>query len=87
MLKIFKNRYLDALGKFVLLSAILHVIFLVAFFLKDRDAVAFNYFHLIGAYLIFPGIIKGFFSQILSFVIVIVLYIIILLFYTDKQKC
>ena len=87
MLKISKNRYVDALWKFLLVSAFLHLVFIIAFFLVGRDIIAFNYFHIIGAYLIFPGIIKGFLSQILSLVFVIVLYISIFLFYTDKQKC
>lgn len=86
MLKICKNRFLDALCKFVLFSAFLHVIAIVVFFIVKRDVIAFNYFHIISAHLVFPDLIKGWFAQVISLVIMIVLYVIIFSFYTDKEK-
>jgi uncharacterized RDD family membrane protein YckC len=81
-----KNRFLDALLKFIIISAVFHIILLIIFSIVTSDIIPLNYFNILELDLFFPNIIKGTLSQALSVVVMIVIYVLIYLFFTKKKK-
>ncbi|MFT4303167.1 MAG: hypothetical protein ACMXYG_01260 [Candidatus Woesearchaeota archaeon] len=85
MFEISKNKYLDALFKLMLLSASVHMIILIVFTILKFDFSLLNYFRILELDIIFPSL-KTKFGEILGLITAIVLYLIILVFYTDNKK-
>lgn len=69
-----KNRFIDALIKFILFSAFLHLLLLLIFLVFTHDFTGVNYFNIIGLNLFFPNIGQGFASQIFSLLTMAVTY-------------
>ncbi|MDP6155754.1 MAG: hypothetical protein QGH39_12255 [Candidatus Thermoplasmatota archaeon] len=89
MRRVSKNRYLDALLKLVLFSAITHIIILLYKSISTADPVIMNYFNILDLELFFKGIEKGTLSQVLSFVVVLGIYVTIFFLFTrnwDAEK-
>jgi hypothetical protein len=85
MIKIVKNRLLDALLKLMLVSAGLHVVVVVFFALIKNNIRVLNYFSIIGLDLFIPDLSTGFVSHIIAILITLVLYLVILFFFTEKN--
>ncbi len=86
MRQIAKNRYLDALLKLVLFSAITHMLILAYKSVSTADPVIMNYFNILDLELFFEGIEKGTLSQILSVVVMLGIYFAIFFLFTRKGK-
>jgi hypothetical protein len=84
MKRISKNRFVDALLKLMLLSAIIHIIILITFSIIKMDFTFINYFKILTIDLIVPSITQGVLSNVLSVAVVVILYILIFFFYTKK---
>jgi hypothetical protein len=84
MIQIVKNRFVDALLKLILLSAIFHMALLILFSIVNLDLVILNYFNILDIDLLFPNIIEGVLSQLLSIAMVIIIYSLIFVFFTKK---
>lgn len=80
-----ENRYLDALFKLILLSAIAHLIVLAVQSLRAGDISILNYFNILDVDLFLPSIAQGLRSQIASVLVMAGLYLGIYYFFT-KQK-
>ncbi len=76
-------KYLRPLLSTFLFFAVLHVIVLVFMILLTGDISYLNVFHIVGLTYFFPDIDKGNFSQILSTLIIIIVY---LFFYFKRPK-
>lgn len=86
MIRIAKNRLLDAFLKFVLLSALVHTALLAVYALVFWDFGVFNYFSILDLGLFIPGITTGQVSVIVSASIMATLFLVIFLFYTKSEK-
>ena len=84
MNSIVKNRYFDALLKLMLFSAIVHVGLLIVYSIFSKDLFILNYFNILDFDLVYSRIATGVTNFIISGVVVIVIYIIILRFFTKK---
>lgn len=78
-----KNRYLDALKKLMLFSAIFHVSLIIIYSIIHLNFRYFNFFNILELDLFFPNIINGSFSQIFSIITMLIIYGI---FYFVKKK-
>ena len=85
MIKIVKNRFLDAFLKLMFVSAAIHLVVLIYAGLSHLDVAALNYFSIVGLDLLFPDISKGLMSQVFSLLIIALTYISIFLFGTKKS--
>lgn len=81
---IVKNRYLDALLKLMLLSAILHMAVLVVYFIIYRDISRFNFFKIIDIDLFVPELVSNNMYPY-SFFITVWLYVFLFYFFTHKK--
>ncbi|MBU1975910.1 MAG: hypothetical protein KKG59_05900 [Nanoarchaeota archaeon] len=75
MIKIVNNKYVDALLKLMLVTAIIHMLILIPYAIINGKMILTNYFNILDADLLFPNIIYGLWSQILSGVIVVAIYL------------
>ncbi len=66
-----KNRYLDALLKLFILSAVLHIAILFVYAAASGDIRQLNYLGILDFALFFPAIIEGFFNNIVAFFLLI----------------
>ena len=80
------NRYLDALLKLILLSAFTHLGILAVQFVRTGDAEILNYFNILDVDLFFPAIAVGPFSQVVSVLTIVGLYLVIVLFFTKPKR-
>ena len=77
-IKITKNKYLNALFLLMLFSASLHMVILFVLALVNQDLSLINYFNILNVNYFFQGTFNGILSNLLSFAVVGVIYIIIL---------
>lgn len=77
-------KYLAAIKKTILYSAILHIFFLVVISLTEKDLRILNYFNILDLEYFFPAILDFPFSTIISFIIFAALFGVIL--HKDKSK-
>ncbi|MBI3034345.1 hypothetical protein HYY72_04240 [Candidatus Woesearchaeota archaeon] len=84
MIMLSKNRVLDALLKFVVISAAVHLIVLAAYSLKTGQFTWLNYFKMIGIDLFFPNVLESPQATFLSMTTVAALYILIFFLFTKK---
>lgn len=84
MKPIVKNRYLDALLKLMLLSAVLHMVVLAVYFVVYGDASHFNFFKIIALDLFFPELASDF-MHLYSLLIGVWLYVFLFYFFTHKK--
>jgi hypothetical protein len=83
MKKIGKNKYFLALKNLILFSAIIHILSLIIYSIIQLEVIHLNYFNVLDFDLFFPNIINGFFSLILSIIVLLILYLI---FYFNLKK-
>lgn len=81
-----KNKYIEALIKFILFSAILHIILLVIYSIFKGKLIYLNYFKVLDLDLFFPGITNGLASQAFSFLILVLVYSVIYFRFTKTEK-
>jgi len=81
-----KNRFIDALVKLILLSAIIHLSLLLVYSILNLDFIYLNFFNLLDFDLFFPEVINGVLSQLLSIIVVIIVYVVIYIYFTDRDK-
>jgi len=81
-----KNRYLDAFLKFVLLTAVIHMFLLFAAAIMNADMAYLNYFNILDIDLFFPGVEQGLVSQLISIAAMALVYAVIYLYFTGKEK-
>jgi polyferredoxin len=86
MIKIKKNKYLSALKNLILFSASIHILLLIIYSVIKLDITHLNYFNILDFDLFFPNIIHGSFSQILSIIVISVIYFIIYFISLKKNK-
>ena len=79
------NRYLDALLKLVLFSAIFHMMLLIIYSLLHADGSLLNYFSIVDITLYIPSIPHEGLMNLSSLATVIGLYILIYFFLTHKN--
>jgi hypothetical protein len=84
MKQIQKNKYIDALKKLILFSAISHIILLILYSIINLTIIPLNYFNILDLDLFFPNIINGHLSQILSLIIIAIIYWTIYFFSSKK---
>jgi len=72
--RIVNCRYLDALLKLILFSALVHIVILVIHAVRERDFSVMNYFNILDLDFFFPGIEEGVLSNVLSVVVMVVIY-------------
>jgi hypothetical protein len=73
-----QNKYLNALLLFMLFSAIAHVAVLFLMALTSFNLHVFNYFTILNLNYILPGFFTTFLGDVISFVVMAVLYVVIL---------
>ena len=78
-----KNIWIDTWIKGTLLSAIIHLSVLTILALKDRSIAPLNIFYILDIHLIFPSITQGFFSTVISAIIIVLIF---LPFYLQRLK-
>ncbi|MBU2103245.1 MAG: hypothetical protein ABH865_09475 [Candidatus Omnitrophota bacterium] len=81
---IVQNRFQEAFVKFVLFSAIIHVVVLLILALRSATATYLNYFYILQINLLFPGLTHGAMAQIVSILSAAIIYLVILLFFDGK---
>ena len=86
MMRIVKNRILDAALKFILLTALVHLGILAAYSLLTWDLSVWNYFNILDLSLFIPGISIGPASWIVSGAIIVLLFLAIFLFFAKSGK-
>ncbi|MCF7905781.1 hypothetical protein K9L63_01145 [Candidatus Gracilibacteria bacterium] len=74
---IHKKHALQALKQFILFSAIIHLFSLSLFSIIKRDGTLLNYFDILDIDLFFPFVGEGIGSQVLSFVVAIIVYFVL----------
>ncbi|MBI2628826.1 hypothetical protein HYW74_01970 [Candidatus Pacearchaeota archaeon] len=84
MNSIVKNKYFDAFLKLMLLSAIIHVALLIVYSLFTQNFIILNYFNILDFDLIYSGIAEGITNFFISGLVVVIIYIVILKFFTKK---
>ncbi len=72
-----KNKYLLVLKRLILFSAITHIILLIIYSFIRLDITYLNYFNILDLDLFFPNIIYGYFSQIVSILVILIIYFFI----------
>ena len=72
--KITCNRYLDALLKLILFSALVHIFILVIHAVREKDVSILNYFNILDMDFFFPGIADGVLSNVLSVGVMVVIF-------------
>lgn len=73
--RLFANRYLDALAKTMLVFGVMHITVLTYAAVRGRlDAL--NAFYIVSLDLIIPGVEKGLASFLLSYVMVLAVYVV-----------
>ena len=77
-----KNRYLEAFVKLMIFSSVLHLSVIAVYFYKTHDALPLNFFSIVGLDLLFPSLVTSSFATIYSIGTIVVLYTIVLLFFT-----
>ena len=82
----FKNRYIDAIAKTMLLSASVHMLILFYKTILTGNIDILNLFKILNLELFFPGIDKGQTNFSWSIVFFVVLYSSIFLLFTHKKK-
>jgi len=80
MVKIAKNRFVDALLKFVLFSAAIHIGIAIGRSLTERTMQHLNYFKLISLDLILPSLVYSQQNFITALLIMMLAYCLIFLF-------
>lgn len=84
--RISKNRYIDALLKLFILSAVLHIAIILVYAAVSGDIRQLNYFGILDFTLFFPAIIEGFFSNIAAFILLVFTYVSIFIFFTKPKE-
>jgi hypothetical protein len=84
--KIKKNKYVNALIKIMLFSAVVHMIMIGIYSFAKLNTVKFNFFDILDLDLFFPRMIHGNISQISSLVTFVLLYALIVLGITYKRR-
>ena len=82
--KIRLRRIINAAKNLILFSAVVHIFILFSFAVLKRDITYLNYFNVLDLDFFFSGIEKGAASQILS---ILVMIIIFLFFYFRELMC
>ena len=85
-MKTSENRYIDALIKLILFSAVFHIILIIIYSIVNLDITHLNYFNILDIDLFFPGIIDGPLSQVFSILMIAIIYLIIYSVFTKKDK-
>jgi len=85
-MKTSENRYIDALIKLILFSAVFHIILITIYSIVNLDITYLNYFNILDIDLFFPGIIDGSLSQVFSILMITIIYLIIYSVFTKKDK-
>ncbi len=80
-----KNRFLDALIKLILFSAVIHLLILAVIFAVKHDLTVINYFNILNIDYFFPGVDQGFAGQVFSGLTIAALYGIMFLFNKKKK--
>ncbi len=71
-----RNRFLNALSKFLLFSAYIHFILLVSYTFYHMDFMSMNYFNILDLEFLFPSILEGLRMQILAGLIAVFIYVL-----------
>lgn len=80
----YKNKYIVAFVKMVLILAFIHVFVLFAYFLKTGRLEALNIFHILSFNLLFPNILFYKINFVYSVLFIVFIYFII--FYLLNKK-
>ncbi|KAF0134252.1 MAG: hypothetical protein FD145_764 [Candidatus Saganbacteria bacterium] len=75
------KRYIDALKRFILFSAITHIILLIIKFIATRNLNIINYFNILDIDLFIPGVVQSQMSQVLSPIVMVGIYLVILKYF------
>ncbi len=73
-----KSKYVKALKKTILFYAITHLTILFGYAIYTTNFKLLNLFNVLDLELLFPNIINGFTSDLLSLIILIIIYLIFL---------
>lgn len=74
-----KSKYIKALKKSILFYAITHLIILFGYAIYTSNLKLLNLFNILDLELVFPNIVNGLISDILSVIALIIIYIIFLI--------
>ena len=77
-IKIVKNKYFNAVFLLMLFSAVVHMVILFFLAMASGNMYLLNYFNIIGIGNFLPNFLNSFSGNIISFLLVVALYIIIL---------
>ena len=81
-----RNRFFDAVLKLMLLSAIIHMVILAIYILMTGDTSKLSFFKIVAIDLFYPSLGNTSIGHFLSFLAVVVLYILVYIFFTNKDK-
>jgi len=73
-----KNKYIIALKRTILFSAIIHLLILLWYAINTGNLKIINLFNILDLDLIYPNILKGNLSDFLSILALIIIYIVFL---------
>ncbi|MEK7665029.1 MAG: hypothetical protein AAB361_02735 [Patescibacteria group bacterium] len=78
-IKIFKNKYLNALVLLMVVSVIIHMLILIFIAVKSLNIYILNYFNILDLDILFPGIFKNTpYGNLISVITALFLYFAIL---------
>ncbi len=86
MIAISKNRFFDALLKLMIFSSFLHIGITLLYSILKKEVFVWNYFSIVGFNSLFPQIEESLLYFIFSAIFTIFVYILILIFFTRKNK-
>jgi len=81
-----KNPFLAALFCLFIISSIIHVSLVIIYSLFQFSYQNFNFFNIVGLNLFFLNISVGWFSQLISLLIIFIIYFSSLFFIFKKRK-
>ncbi len=73
------NKYIKALKRTILFSAVVHLSILLGYALFTNNFKILNLYNILDLEFIFPNILNGSFSDISSLIVLIIIYILFLL--------
>ena len=85
IVKLHKNRLIDALLKLLVLSAVVHTAVVVSYALYSGKLSMINYFSMLDLGLLLPGLVEMPLSGLLSIIVLVLVYISIYFLHSGTQ--
>jgi len=86
MKKILSKPYFQALVKTIIFLALAHLVILIIYFLRQKELERINIFRILDLNLFFPNLTQGNISLILSYLFLLIIYLIAYFLFTKRKR-